>query len=591
MLRHVLKASGMFFVLGLIGMASYGYVTARGDLEELALPSAPIQQEEANQTLAPTIPPGQSEDGFALRPVTDGLEWPLEVLEGPDGFIWVTERVGKRVTRIDPDTGEQRVAVTIWEAYQSAGQDGVLGMVFHPEFLQGTGNDYVYLSYTYVPDTSTEGAATEVMTNTEVMTDTEIMTDTAGVGESQELTGTEGVDDSQAVTATEDDESEENNTGGVGDQGPAAEDQPSEQTGSEGPEAEDPDDPSAALEFRRVKIVRYTYEPENQILVDPVDILTGLPGSNDHNSAKLVFSPDNMLFYSIGDQGNNQFDRFCLPIRSQELPTAEEVNAGDYTKYAGKILRLNLDGSIPEDNPTINGVQSHIYSYGHRNVQGLALGPNNQLYASEHGPKTDDEVNLIQPGMNYGWPYVVGYQDDQAYVYANWSAAEDCASLTFSNFQIPDSVPVQQESEWSDPNFVPPIYTFGTVPDDHNFQPEICAPNFNMCWPTVAPTGIAVYSAPAGTGPGWSTSLLVTALKSGAVWRLELNEDGTAVVGEAEQLFKTINRYRDILINADGGTFYVITDSGNTTQGSFGLPTAVLEYPGALLEFHYMGSE
>jgi PQQ-dependent dehydrogenase (s-GDH family) len=450
--------------------------------------------------------------------------------------------------------------------------------------LQGTGNDYIYLSYTYVPDGDTDEAAPEGGA-------TEVMTDTADVGESEELTGTAEMDASEAVTGTDDSDDEETEGGNVGDQGPAAEDQRDEQTGDRGPAAEDSSALSAALEFRRVKIVRYTFDPENQILIDPVDILTGLPGSNDHNSAKLVFSPDNTLFYSIGDQGNNQFVRFCLPIRSQELPTAEEVNAGDYTKYAGKILRLNLDGSIPEDNPTINGVQSHIYSYGHRNVQGLALGPNNQLYASEHGPKTDDEVNLILPGMNYGWPNVVGYQDDQAYVYGNWSAAEDCASLTFSNFEIPDSVPVEQESAWSDPNFVPPIYTFGTVPNDHDFQPEVCTPNFNMCWPTVAPTGLAVYAATDGAGPGWSTSLLVTALKSGAVWRLELNEDGTAVVGEAERLFKTINRYRDVLISQDGSTFYVITDSGNITQGSFGLPTSVLEHPGALLEFRYTGSE
>lgn len=260
-------------------------------------------------------------------------------------------------------------------------------------------------------------------------------------------------------------------------------------------------------------------------------------------------------------------------------------------KYAGKILRLNLDGSIPEDNPTINGVQSHIYSYGHRNVQGLALSPDGNLYATEHGPKTDDEVNLIQPGMNYGWPHVSGYQDDQAYVYGNWSAAEDCQSLTFSDFRIPATVPIEEESAWSHPDFVPPIFTFGTVPDDHDFQPDVCAPNFWMCWPTVGPTGVEVYSASEEAGPGWSTSLLVTALKSGAVWRLELNEDGTAVVGEAERLFNTINRYRDILISPDGGTFYLITDSGNITQGSSGLPTPVLEYPGIILEFRYVGSE
>jgi PQQ-dependent dehydrogenase (s-GDH family) len=467
------------------------------------------------------------------------------------------------------------VALTIWQAYQSAGQDGVLGMVFHPEFLKGTGHDYVYLSYTYVPDTSAGG-------KTPGNPSTKVMTDTTGVESSQEVTGTAGVQGSERLTGTEE---------SGGGKGPSAEDQSGEQTGNEGPEAENPKDSSAALEFRRVKIVRYTYDTKNQILIDPVDILTGLPGSNDHNSAKFVISPDNTLFYSIGDQGNNQFDRACLPIRAQELPTAEEVKAGDYTKYAGKILRMNLDGSIPDDNPIINGVKSHIYSYGHRNVQGLALGPNNHLYASEHGPKSDDEINLIQPGKNYGWPYVAGYQDDQAYVYANWSAAKDCASLTFSNFQIPDSVPVQKESDWSDPNFVPPIYTFGTVPDDYDFQPQVCAPNFNMCWPTVAPTGISVYTAPSGSGPGWPTSLLVTALKSGAVWKLELNQDGTAVVGDATPLFKTINRYRDVAISPDGGTFYVITDSGNITQGSFGLPASVLEYPGALLEFRYVGSK
>lgn len=582
MVKNVLKVGRVVLVLALAGIAPWGYSMVHGDLQELAQPGASLQQAQPAQsgpTFSPLLPPGQSSDGFALRPITDGLEWPLEILEGPDGYLWVTERVGKRVTRINPQTGEQRVAVTVWEAYQDSGQDGLLGMVFHPELLQGTGNDYVYLSYTYVPDA---GMGSE----TSVGGATETMTDTAPLESSPAVTGTQGMGNTDTQTGTTGTGAES-----TGDRGPAAEDQRGEQAGDRGPAAEDPGDLSAALEFRRVKIVRYTYDPDNQILIDPVDILTGLPGSNDHNSAKFVFSPDNTLFYSIGDQGNNQFARFCLPIRSQELPTAEEVNAGDYTKYAGKILRLNLDGSIPTDNPTINGVQSHIYSYGHRNVQGLALGPNNQLYGSEHGPKTDDEINLIQPGMNYGWPNVVGYQDDQAYVYGNWSAAEDCERLTFSNFEIPSSVPIQKESEWSDPNFVPPIYTFGTVGNDHDFQPEVCAPNFNMCWPTVAPTGLSVYTATDGAGPGWPTSLLVTALKSGAVWRLELSDDGTTVVGDATPLFKTINRYRDVLIGPNGDTFFVITDSGNITQGSLGLPTPVLEYPGAVLEFRFVGSQ
>lgn len=517
-----------------VGLVITGCTSAMTNGARMAQPAATATPQAQPTGVAQTVstnartvlPPGQSPDGFTLRPVIQKLVWPLEILYGPDGFLWVTERTNKRVIRIDPSRSRQRTALTIEEAYQSGQQDGLLGMVFHPELLQDTGNDYVYLAYTYLPATAATGGATASTT----------VTDTASSTDADEAA-------------------------------------------------------LAALTQRRTKIRRYTYDPENQTLRDPVDLLTDLPGSNDHNSGRLVFSPDNTLFYAIGDQGNNQFDRACLPIRAQELPTAEQVAAGDWSNYPGKILRLNLDGSIPEDNPTINGVQSHIYSYGHRNIQGLALSPDGKLYASEHGPKSDDEVNYIQAGMNYGWPYVAGYQDDQAYVYANWSAADDCQSLAYSDFEIPEGVPTQQESDWEDPNFVPPIYTFGTVPDDYNFQPEVCEPNYYICWPTVAPTGLEVYDGTSGAIADWPTSLLVTALKTGTVYRLELSEDGASVVGAAEELVKTTNRYRDLFIDPASGAFYVITDSGNNTQGSFRIPTAALEHPGTLLEFSYANSK
>jgi hypothetical protein len=88
-------------------------------------------------------------------------------------------------------------------------------------------------------------------------------------------------------------------------------------------------------------------------------------------------------------------------------------------------------------NPIIAGVRSHIYSYGHRNPQGLAFAPDGKLYESEHGPNTDDEVNVIRAGGNYGWPHVAGYQDDQSYAYANWSASKGvpCESLTFTAYR------------------------------------------------------------------------------------------------------------------------------------------------------------
>ena len=84
--------------------------------------------------------------------VVSGLAGPWEVTWGPDNMLWVTERTGKRVTRIDPASGERSVAITIDEVSAPGGQDGLLGMALHPELLQGSGNDYVYVAYTYVDE-------------------------------------------------------------------------------------------------------------------------------------------------------------------------------------------------------------------------------------------------------------------------------------------------------------------------------------------------------------------------------------------------------------------------------------------------------
>lgn len=169
--------------------------------------------------------------------------------------------------------------------------------------------------------------------------------------------------------------------------------------------------------------------------------------------------------------------------------------AQDFSKYVGKVLRLNLDGSIPEDNPLLAGTRSHIYSYGHRNPQGIVFSADGKLYANEHGPKTDDELNLIQAGKNYGWPNVLGYQDNKAYVYGNWSAASPtpCADLPYDNFSIPAEVPQHQETDWSHPDFMPPIKTFYTVETGYNFMDPECAGTFYICYPTIAPSSIDYY--------------------------------------------------------------------------------------------------
>ena len=84
--------------------------------------------------------------------LVSGLAGPWELTWGPDNMLWVTERTGKRVTRIDPATGNRSVAITIAEVSAPGGQDGLLGMALHPELLRGTGQDYVYVAYTYVDE-------------------------------------------------------------------------------------------------------------------------------------------------------------------------------------------------------------------------------------------------------------------------------------------------------------------------------------------------------------------------------------------------------------------------------------------------------
>ena len=191
-------------------------------------------------------------------------------------------------------------------------------------------------------------------------------------------------------------------------------------------------------------------------------MIEGLIAGDDHNAGRLKIGPDGMLYLTQGDHGANQFGNFCKPVGAQDLPTAEQVAAGDYANYQGKVLRMTPDGGIPDDNPEIAGVRSHVYTYGHRNPQGIVFGPDGALFQSEQGPKTDDEVNLLQPGGNYGWPFVAGFRDDQAYLYGAWAAAPDCASLTFSDYEIPDVVPKHIETDWTE-DFVEPMKTFFTA--------------------------------------------------------------------------------------------------------------------------------
>ncbi|MDP8997628.1 MAG: PQQ-dependent sugar dehydrogenase [Pseudomonadota bacterium] len=348
-------------------------------------------------------------------------------------------------------------------------------------------------------------------------------------------------------------------------------------------------DPASPHLHMYAKIIRLRYDAGSGILSDPVILIDGLPAGADHDSGRMKIGPDGKLYYTIGDRGNDQLANWCIPIEAQRLPTAAEMAAKDYFSYQGKSLRMNLDGTIPADNPVLNGVQSHVFTYGHRNMQGISFGPDGTLYASEHGPKTDDEINILKSGGNYGWPHVAGFRDNKAYQYARWAdASKPCASLHFSDLTIDPSVPTENETDWNEP-FIPPIATLFTVPSDWNFSDPKCGDIQFICWPTVAPSSILAYRPAKGGIPGFDNSLLVTTLKRGSLYRLPLSADGQTISGPIERYFQTENRYRDIEIGPDGRTFYIATDPGGLHETLSGGVSDKVVNPGAILVFTYNG--
>ena len=348
-------------------------------------------------------------------------------------------------------------------------------------------------------------------------------------------------------------------------------------------------DPFSPYRFLYAKIVRLTYDRATGRLSDPVELIAGLPASSDHNSGRMKIGPDGKLYYTIGDGGNNQLGNRCIPIQAQRLPTADEVAAKNWFAYQGKSLRLNLDGSIPDDNPVIDGVRSHIFTYGHRNMQGIDFAPDGTLYASEQGPKTDDEINILVPGGNYGWPHVAGFRDDKAYQYARWKdAATPCERLRFSDIAIDPSVPREDETSWTG-EFQEPIVTMFTVPSDWDFTDPKCNGIDFICWPTVAPSSIETYMPKSGGIPGWENSLIVPTLKRGSLYRIPLAEDGRTLRGPIERYFQSENRFRDTAFSPDKKTIYVATDNGGLAEALGGGTTRKMQNPGSILVFTFTG--
>jgi len=345
-------------------------------------------------------------------------------------------------------------------------------------------------------------------------------------------------------------------------------------------------DPNGKKKSLAMKIVRFTYDKSSDKLASPKVLIEGMPGTGDHQAGRMKIGPDGKLHYTIGDQGHLQFTHTCEADNAQLIPTQAQVDKKNWFAYQGKSLRMNLDGSIPSDNPVIHGVRSHIFTYGHRNPQGLVFAPDGKLYSSEQGPKTDDEINLLQGGHNYGWPNVSGFRDDKAYVYANWPAWKGCDPKKFSDLKIPAGVPTTKETAFKDPMFPPPLATFRTVATGYNFANPLCKENYFVCWPTIAASSLDLYTSDAI--PGWKNSFLMTTLKDGTVFRVPLKADGKSV-GKSVELFRKVDRYRDTAISADGKTIYIAVDNGGAVAEMDGSPGTDMDDPGAIIAFTYKG--
>lgn len=216
--------------------------------------------------------------------------------------------------------------------------------------------------------------------------------------------------------------------------------------------------------------------------------------SSAHFGSRLVFDREGALFVTTGERSNRE---------PREL-------AQDVSTHLGKVVRIDPRGGPAAGNPEIAGGLPEIWSYGHRNMQGAALGPDGALWTVEHGPRGGDELNRPAPGLNYGWPVITYGQE-------------------YSGQPVGEGRTTAQGMEQ-------PLYFWD---------------------PVIAPSGMVFYDGEMFAG--WQGSLLIGGLASQALVRLEL--DGTRVTGEARYL-QGMGRVRDVDVAADGAVM-ILTDARN----------------------------
>lgn len=269
----------------------------------------------------------------------------------------------------------------------------------------------------------------------------------------------------------------------------------------------------------RERLVRYFYNGTS--LVSPLILIDNIPGNSTHDGARLLILPDSTMLMTTGD------------AQMTSLPQI-------VSSLAGKVLRLNLDGTIPADNPNPS---SYVYSWGHRNAQGLCLSPNGHIYCSEHGPTTDDELHIIMKARNYGWPTVAGYCNTP-------SEISFCA----------DSNVVEPLAAWT---------------------------------PTIAPSDLIWYAHP--SIPEFDNKLLMTVLKDKKLMAFGFNAAGDSVISERHYFTNQFNRLRDICVSPDGKIYLATSGSSWSNTNPFThsivelynaayIPSAVAELSGTAVK-------
>ena len=225
----------------------------------------------------------------------------------------------------------------------------------------------------------------------------------------------------------------------------------------------------------------------------PETLIDNIQGRGNHDGSRLAIGPDRLLYMTMGEAGQRPLSQ-------------------DTTSLNGKILRLTLDGKPAPGNPFDN----EVWSWGHRNPQGLVFQPGTGvLYSAEHGPRTDDEVNVIERGRNYGWPTVAGRCDTP-------EEREFCRAADV----------VESVHEWT---------------------------------PTVGMSGADFYDH--DLIPGWKGNLLMTSLRGRSLFRVELTPDGRRS-NSVERLFEDrYGRLRDVLVGPDGAVYIATSNHDGRARG------------------------